>query len=84
MPTPWSDCKVAFGIEDEERLWKWNDKPANQRQLPKGWTLTETDWSGSRGVAVFRVDGIPTVEAGAKVAAILLRIRAALPQAQAA
>lgn len=64
---PWDDCKIAFGVTaDVEDVW--NIKPES---LPSGWTLNETDSSGARLVAVFRVEGIPTAEDGTKVAAIL-------------
>jgi len=58
-PAPsWDDCKVAYGIDDEDALWgAWK---IGTLELPAGWTLNETDGTGARMVAVFRVNGIPT------------------------
>lgn len=54
MSLPWSDMKVAFGCDNPERLWRAleNGKVA----LPDGWSLVETDCSGARCVAVFRIE----------------------------
>jgi len=62
---PWSDCKVAFGVEDDEAVWNAD------LSLPAGWELNETDCSGARCVAVFRVDGVPNIADGEAVAAML-------------
>ncbi len=75
IETPWSDCKVAYGVEDVERLWKALDGH-RRAKLPAGWSLNETDCSGARCVAVFRVEGLPAIEDGEKVLALLRRIKA--------
>lgn len=59
---PWSDCKVAFPIYDSEAVWNSDIK----LNLPDGWTLIETDGTGARYVAVFRINGMPKVEDGEK------------------
>jgi len=63
--TPWSDCKVAYGIDDADRFWRWIDR--GTLSLPDGWEACETDCAGARCVAVFRVDGYPTYEDGERV-----------------
>lgn len=68
---PWSDCKVAFGVDNPERLWRAVE--SGKAELPPGWELDETDCSGARCVAVFRVDGVPTVEDGRSVARAIRR-----------
>lgn len=68
---PWDDMKIAFGCDAIERLWAASD--AGKLVLPDGWHLIETDCSGARCVAIFRVEGVPTVEAGQTVAAIVQR-----------
>jgi hypothetical protein len=45
---------------------------AEERQLPKGWSLNEIDGTGARWVAIFRVAGVPRVEDGERV---VLRIK---------
>ena len=67
---PWSDCKVAFPIYDSEAVWNSDIK----LNLPDEWTLIETDGTGARYVAIFRVNGIPKIEDGEKVGKILLKI----------
>jgi len=69
---PWGDCKVAFDVEDHNALWDAEDRGG--LNLPRGWKLNETDTSGARAVAVFRVEGVPTVAAGALVAEEIARI----------
>lgn len=70
---PWDDLKVAFGVADDEAVWNWLDGG----RLPIGWTLCETDGSGARCVAVFRVEGrMPTREAGMHVAELLSHVDA--------
>jgi hypothetical protein len=68
---PWCDCKVAYGIEEEEPLWAWHDKYNYKPPLPTGWSLCETDGSGGRMVAIFRIEGEPRREDGDRVAQIL-------------
>ncbi|WP_375292110.1 hypothetical protein [Sphingomonas melonis] len=59
---PWGDLKVAFGIDNPERMWR--AKEAGKLELPEGWSMVETDCSGARCVVVFRVEVLPTVEDG--------------------
>jgi hypothetical protein len=74
MPdTPWADCKVAYGVDDEAALWRWYDR-TKAAELPAGWSLDETDCSGARCVVVFRVEGLPAVEDGKAVARIVRRV----------
>ncbi len=64
----WSDCKVAFDC-DEEALWvAWD---AGKLQLPAGWSLNETDASGARCVAIFRVEVLPTYADGKVVQEVI-------------
>lgn len=72
---PWSDCKVAYGIEDDGPLWRWHDRHNYKPPLPTGWSICETDASGARLVVVFRVEGELRQEDGEKVAAILRKLR---------
>ncbi|WP_148316751.1 hypothetical protein [Achromobacter xylosoxidans] len=66
---PWSDCKVAYSIDDDDALWTaWE---SGKLQLPKGWALNETDCSGARVVAIFRVDSMPTIADGLAVRAAI-------------
>lgn len=68
MSAPWDDCKVAFGVEGEstvESMWYDNS------MLPPGWSLDETDTSGARVVAVFRVEGRLTQKDGEAVERLL-------------
>lgn len=67
---PWCDCKVAFGIDDDDPLWAWWDT-GGQKLLPVGWSLTETDGAGARMVAIFRIEGELRQADGDKVAVIL-------------
>ena len=62
MDMPWDDLKLAFGFDgDEEALWEAFG-PGGRGALPKGWSLNETDASGARLVAVFRVEGALVIE----------------------
>lgn len=74
--TPWDDCKIAFGVEGKERIWRWSETAAYKRDMPANWALCETDCSGARCVAIFRVEGIPTVADGQRVAALVKRVDA--------
>lgn len=71
MNLPWNDLKVAYGVNNPERLWK--AEQAGKTKFPAGWEFNETDGSGARFVAIFRVDVLPTVEDGRKVKAELRR-----------
>lgn len=75
--TPWCDCKVAFEIDEDGLLWR--RAQAETLPLPGGWSLCETDSSGARLVAVFRVEGVPRAEDGRVVMSMLRRIRAIAP-----
>jgi hypothetical protein len=68
---PWSDLKVCYGINNPDRFWRAYDRGA--LDLPKGWSLNETDGTGARCVVLFRVEVLPTIEDGRKVAAIIRR-----------
>lgn len=69
---PWDDLKVAFGIgENVDRLWRAHD--AGKMAFPDGWEMSETDSSGARTVAVFRVSVMPTEADAFKVKAQLRR-----------
>lgn len=72
---PWSDLKVAFDLEDDDALWVAYD--ADELALPDGWELCETDCSGARSVAVFRVDHAPSIAEGGLVVAALRSCTAA-------
>lgn len=81
MAAPWDDCKVAFSIDDDEALWKADLEgrmTSKGLKLPRGWSLNMIDGAGARWMAVFRVAGVPSVEAGKKVAAELKRVKARL------
>lgn len=67
----WSDLKVSFDAEDEAPLW---DAPLST--WPSGWELCETDASGARLVAVFRVNHLPTSSETRAVASAIRRISA--------
>jgi hypothetical protein len=81
---PWDDCKIAFGIEDDEAVEKlfYSGAPSGEARhgkklgLPVGWTLDEVDGTGARWVAVFRVHGVPTVRDGKRVVEVLKRLGA--------
>lgn len=68
---PWSDCKVSFPINDDDALWMRAD--VNMLNLPYGWELVETDGSGGRIVAIFRVSNDLTIDSGNKVLTELRR-----------
>ena len=71
---PWSDLKVAFD---------WNPPATDdyddflglgllmQQAWPEGWEINKVDGAGARCVAVFRVDGMPSLAAGQAVEAQL-------------
>lgn len=73
---PWVDCKIAFGIDNDEPL------TPTGRRLPvcrvRGWDLIEVRGHQCGCVAIFRVRRtvIPTKADGAKVAAWLVEIGA--------
>lgn len=77
---PWSDLKAAFGIDDEDGLWDWvGHSGTADGQLPDGWSLTETDSSGARKVAIFRVEGPLSEQDGMKVTELLQRFQMPAP-----
>lgn len=71
MRIPWSDLKVAYDLNNPSRFWSAWER--GKVALPEGWDFIESDCSGARCVAVFRVEGVPTVEDGYAVAAQLRR-----------
>lgn len=62
LELPWSDCKVAYGIDDEDALEVLYYNESNL--LPEGWEYNETDCSGARCVVVFRVNCLLTIKDG--------------------
>lgn len=64
---PWDDMKVAFSVDDADAVWDHND-------WPEGWEMVETDSSGARVVAIFRVSGMIREEDGVTVLQTLHRI----------
>lgn len=73
----WSDCKVAFSVDDEQVVWEhFGPGTKSPFRLPEGWELCQTDASGYRAVAVFRVDGDLTRKDGEEVAHLLVEIGA--------
>ncbi len=68
---PWHDMKAAYGLSNPDRLWAALDR--GKAVLPSGWELCETDSSGARCVAVFRITGIPTVADGRAIASVVRR-----------
>ncbi len=77
---PWTDCKVAFDLDNEEALFHASD--AGTLKLPAGWSLDGTDGSGARRVVLFRIDVLPTIADGEAVAAILAEINKPAPVAR--
>lgn len=69
--TPWTDLKVAYDLNNPDRFWRAYER--GDVGLPTGWELDETDCSGARCVAVFRVSVMPTIEDGRAVAAQIRR-----------
>lgn len=72
---PWDGCKVAFGIENPDRLWKWHDKHNYKPPLPEGWSIDGTDSTGARVVAIFRVKGELLAKDGKTVKSLLRKLR---------
>ena len=70
--TPWDDCKVAYGIWNEEISDRFY--PDVDGLLPTGWELDETDRTGARCVIVFRVNGIPKEDDGNAVRSLLEKL----------
>jgi hypothetical protein len=74
MDTPWDDMKVAFSVDDDAAVWDaFGTTTVHRQYLPDNWELVETDASGARYVAVFRVEGFATKEDGETVERILVR-----------
>ncbi|MEE9581111.1 MAG: hypothetical protein V3V74_07345 [Nitrosomonadaceae bacterium] len=68
---PWFQSKLAFELSPEADKVIW-DKWKEGLGLPKGWDLAATDISGASGhIAIFDVEGMPSIEDGEKVKAIL-------------
>ena len=58
MSNYWDDMKLAFSVDDTEAVWEALGLNGSMlHMLPYGWSLVETDSSGARCVAVFRVEG---------------------------
>lgn len=53
MALPWCDMKIAFPCTNPDRLWKAAEN--GKAVFPSNWELIETDESGARCVAIFRV-----------------------------
>lgn len=71
---PWSDLKVVFDLDfDPDVLWAARD--SDKLDLPSGWKLKATDCSGARCVAIFRVEGVPSLADGEAVAAAIERLK---------
>jgi len=70
---PWSDCKVAFSIEDAD---PFDQHGVLDGRLPNGWELDEVDGTGARWVVIFRVMATLTVGDGRAVAALLIEVGA--------
>lgn len=71
--TPWDDCKVAFSVSDGTTIW--DSVQCGDMSLPDGWELVKTDSAGARVVAVFCVDGVPSMQDGAQVLAEIERLK---------
>lgn len=62
---PWTDCKVAFEVDNENALWEAIEY--GNLTFPEGWELTDTDCYGTEGelaIAIFRVETLLTLEDG--------------------
>lgn len=72
---PWGDLKAAFSADDSEKVWEHFEQGAGSHisLIPNGWALCETDTSGARCVAVFRIEGIPKIEDGQRIEWLLER-----------
>ena len=71
--TPWNDCQVAFGIDDDiddDLLLPMLD----QANWSEGWEFTESDGTGARTVLIFRVTGQLTHEDGKRTKLLIRRI----------
>ena len=74
ITAPWDDCKVAYGIDDLGAFEVWMASSDDEKdELPVHWTFVETDTSGARAVAVFRIDGIAWPSDGRAVLETLRR-----------
>lgn len=62
---PWDDLKVAFDCNGE-KVWD-----IDKTKLPEGWELVETDCSGARCVAIFRVEGTLSVSDALQVKSLI-------------
>lgn len=78
MAAPWDDCKIAFGMDNEEAFESWLEANGADESgdlsaiLPNGWELSETDGAGARWVVVFRVNG-PVRERDGRMVRAMLR-----------
>ncbi len=72
---PWSGCHIAFEYSgNEDKLWEKLDNDNPEFKLPEGWSLRETDGSGTCSVVIFEVKVLPTKEDGDIVNDILKQI----------
>ncbi len=72
---PWSDCKIAFAVYGQDDIWDYLGSNGKWKsQVPVGWTLIETDCSGARCVAIFRVETLPCVDDGKVLARLIAKI----------
>lgn len=71
MNLPWDDLKVAYSIDNDDAVWD-AFYVKHTHTLPLGWELDETDCSGARCVAVFRVTGPLREENGEHVQELLI------------
>ena len=75
MSAPWCDCKVAFRVDDPDTIWNYFENYKHKDELPSGWSTNESCMCGAAGfVFIFRVDSIPTEDAGHVVASLLQKI----------
>jgi hypothetical protein len=69
--TPWDVCRVAFRLESNadceltDMVWARLQRGSRlANQLPRKWSLHETNNAGCQTFVVFEVEGIPTPEDG--------------------
>lgn len=74
---PWSDLRVCFGVDSDDKAWRTFSSIDGRHPdlLPAGWELKETDAAGARCVAIFQVTGMPTIEDGQMVRALIRRFK---------
>lgn len=71
-PIPWNECLVSFDFDGDPDSLYHVLTVSTQYKLPHGWTLSETDESGTRTTVVFRIEGVlPSIEDGMEVQQLL-------------